>query len=84
MNDVVLSISNNDINVLISSGKTLCFESYLFFQGLKKTATIRQMLKPRKDVCLNIDLKQTGVGGDNSWVALEHEQYRTRFPNNFI
>jgi beta-galactosidase len=33
-------------------------------------------IKPRNEVYLNIDLKQRGVGGDNSWGALPHEQYR--------
>ncbi|MCD4772359.1 MAG: DUF4981 domain-containing protein [Bacteroidales bacterium] len=33
-------------------------------------------LKSRKDVYLNIDLKQMGVGGDDSWGAKPHEQYR--------
>ena len=33
-------------------------------------------IKPRKEVYLNIDLKQRGVGGDNSWGALPHDQYR--------
>lgn len=30
----------------------------------------------RREVILNIDLKQRGVGGDDSWGALPHEQYR--------
>ncbi|TKB99086.1 glycoside hydrolase family 2 TIM barrel-domain containing protein [Pedobacter cryophilus] len=29
-----------------------------------------------KAIVLNIDLKQRGVGGDNSWGALPHKQYR--------
>jgi beta-galactosidase len=33
-------------------------------------------IKPRKEVYLNIDLKQRGAGGDNSWGALPHQQYR--------
>ena len=33
-------------------------------------------IKPRKEVYLNIDLRQRGVGGDNSWGALPHDQYR--------
>lgn len=33
-------------------------------------------IKPRKEVYLNIDLNQRGVGGDNSWGALPHEPYR--------
>jgi beta-galactosidase len=32
-------------------------------------------LKSRKTTFVNIDLKQMGVGGDNSWGAQPHEQY---------
>ena len=34
------------------------------------------LLGAGKEVYLNIDLKQRGVGGDNSWGALPHEPYR--------
>ena len=33
-------------------------------------------IKPRSEVYLSIDLNQRGVGGDNSWGALPHQQYR--------
>ncbi len=33
-------------------------------------------VKHRSEVYLHIDLKQRGVGGDNSWGALPHQQYR--------
>ncbi|MFN8241881.1 MAG: beta-galactosidase domain 4-containing protein [Bacteroidales bacterium] len=35
-------------------------------------------VKPRDFVCLNIDLGQMGVGGDDSWGAPVHEKYRLR------
>ncbi|MGX5689758.1 glycoside hydrolase family 2 TIM barrel-domain containing protein [Arcticibacter tournemirensis] len=44
--------------------------------GLTKKQQHPADIKPRKDVYLNIDLKQRGVGGDDSWGALPHEQYR--------
>lgn len=31
---------------------------------------------PRKDVILHVDLKQRGLGGDNSWGELPHREYR--------
>jgi len=34
------------------------------------------MLPPRETVTLNLDLRQRGVGGDNSWGALPHEPFR--------
>jgi len=33
-------------------------------------------VKPRDLTSVNIDYKQMGVGGDNSWGALTHEEYR--------
>ncbi len=35
-------------------------------------------IKPRELISLNIDFKQTGVGGDNSWGARTHEKYRLK------
>lgn len=32
-------------------------------------------LPPRKNIYLNIDLNQRGIGGDDSWKSLPHEQY---------
>lgn len=33
-------------------------------------------VKPRELTSVNVDYKQMGVGGDNSWGALTHEEYR--------
>ena len=33
-------------------------------------------IKPRDLTSVNIDYKQMGVGGDNSWGALTHKEYR--------
>ncbi|MCX6254081.1 MAG: DUF4981 domain-containing protein, partial [Bacteroidia bacterium] len=44
-----------------------------------KTANTHTIdVKPRDLVNLNVDLGQMGVGGDNSWGALIHPQYRLR------
>ena len=32
-------------------------------------------ITPRKEVYLNVDLLQRGVGGDNSWGAMPHRPY---------
>jgi beta-galactosidase len=39
-------------------------------------------LDPRPEIYLNIDYKQMGVGGDNSWGALPHDKYRL-FPKEY-
>ncbi|MEP7376994.1 MAG: glycoside hydrolase family 2 TIM barrel-domain containing protein [Chitinophagaceae bacterium] len=44
--------------------------------GLTKKQQHPTDIKPRSNIYLNIDLKQRGVGGDNSWGALPHDQYR--------
>ena len=44
--------------------------------GLTKKQQHPTNLKPRNSVYLTIDLAQRGVGGDDSWGALPHNQYR--------
>ena len=48
--------------------------------GQKAVKTIKKQRKPidvpkRDFISLNIDLKQMGVGGDNSWGARTHDKY---------
>lgn len=40
-------------------------------------------IKPRELISLNIDYKQTGVGGDNSWGARTYEKYRLK-PQSYL
>ena len=47
-----------------------------FRKDAKRANTHTINVKPRDLVNLNIDLNQMGVGGDNSWGAKTHEQYR--------
>jgi beta-galactosidase len=54
----------------------LNFSSADFDPGLSKKQQNASDLNPRKDVFLNIDLGQCGVGGDNSWGAWTHKPYR--------
>jgi beta-galactosidase len=44
--------------------------------GLTKKQQHPTNLPPSRSVYLNIDLNQRGVGGDDSWGALPHQQYR--------
>lgn len=46
-----------------------------FDQGSKHNHRHTKDIKPRDKVFVNVDLKQMGVGGDNSWGALPHSQY---------
>ncbi|MCM4155785.1 glycoside hydrolase family 2 TIM barrel-domain containing protein [Gramella sp. AN32] len=44
--------------------------------GMEKAQRHPTDLEPQDKVFLHIDLKQRGVGGDNSWGRLPHDQYR--------
>ena len=44
--------------------------------GLTKDQRHPTDLEPQDEIFLHVDLKQRGVGGDNSWGALPHEPYR--------
>ncbi|ALW85310.1 beta-galactosidase [Hymenobacter sedentarius] len=44
--------------------------------GLSKKQQHLSDVKRHDQVYLSVDLKQRGVGGDNSWGALPHDQYR--------
>lgn len=46
------------------------------FAATQKENFYPYQLPERKTVTLNLDLKQRGVGGDNSWGALPHEEHR--------
>ncbi|MEO8111154.1 MAG: glycoside hydrolase family 2 TIM barrel-domain containing protein [Ginsengibacter sp.] len=67
--------------ILIQGKQPICFSAINnpaedLDPGLTKKQQHPTDIKPEKGVYLNIDLKQRGVGGDNSWGALPHEQYR--------
>ena len=50
-----------------------------FDPGLSKKYRHTNDITPNRDeVILSVDLAQRGVGGDNSWGALPHEQYRLK------
>jgi beta-galactosidase len=81
---------DNGSGLLVSGIPLFCFSALNFthddfesngklsvYRKDAKTANTHTIdLKPRDMVNLNIDLAQMGVGGDNSWGALIHPQYR--------
>ena len=44
--------------------------------GLTRKMQHQVDVVPRKNVFLHVDLKQRGLGGDNSWGMLPHNEYR--------
>lgn len=78
-----LTLADKNGNGWKISGDPLIGFSALHFSPEDLTGEIRGQrhsvdMKSRKEVYLNIDLKMMGVGGDNSWGAKPHEQYRIK------
>jgi beta-galactosidase len=71
----------NGAGLMVEGVQPICFSAINNLTedldpGLTKKQQHPTDIKPRRDVYLNIDFKQRGVGGDNSWGALPHDQYR--------
>jgi beta-galactosidase len=77
-----LSLTNNDgVGLYIQGIQPICFSALNnrtedLDPGLTKKQQHPTDIKPRSEVYLQIDWKQRGVGGDNSWGALPHNAYR--------
>jgi beta-galactosidase len=77
-----LTLTNKEGKGLLIEGvQPICFSAINntaedIDPGLTKKQQHPVDIKPLNEVNLNIDLKQRGVGGDNSWGALPHDQYR--------
>jgi len=75
-----LALTNENGNGLIIKGLPLFGFSALNYTNQDLTQKYRgsmhaYKLKTRDFISVNIDLKQMGVGGDNSWGARTHSQY---------
>jgi beta-galactosidase len=53
----------------------LSVSAWPFRQDALERAEHTFELRQRNEITLNLDLKQMGVGGDNSWGARPHEPY---------
>ncbi len=77
-----LALTNNNGNGLrIEGAQPICFSATnhsveSLDPGLTKKQQHPTDLPPDKNVYLHIDLAQRGVGGDNSWGALPHDEHR--------
>ena len=77
-----LTLTNDKgVGIKIEGSQPICFSAINNLAedldpGLTKKQQHPTDIKPRKNVFVNIDLKQRGVGGDNSWGALPHDPYR--------
>jgi beta-galactosidase len=86
----LLLTNDNEDGLLVTGDPVICFEALNYihddFESPGKLSQYRKDaksanthtidLKPRDFVNLNVDLGQMGVGGDDSWGAIIHPQYR--------
>jgi beta-galactosidase len=71
-----VSLTNNDGAGLMVMGAPLVdFSVHHYTTRDLETAKHSYQMEYREDVTFNIDMKQTGVGGDTSWGARTHDQY---------
>ena len=73
--------NNNGAGVMIEGLQPICFSATdVVTEDLDPGLTKKQQhptdIRKRNMVFLQVDLNQRGVGGDNSWGALPHNQYR--------
>lgn len=73
--------SKNGKGILVEGMQPLSFSAITHSTedldpGLTKKQQHPTDLPPSNSIYVHIDLKQRGVGGDDSWGALPHEQYR--------
>jgi beta-galactosidase len=78
-----IAFTNEDGNGLLVTGMPVLSWSALFFTQedltQKRRGTLHcWQLRPEDFISVNLDLKQMGVGGDNSWGAWPHVEYRIR------
>lgn len=73
-------MSENGNGIKISGVQPICFSALPytaedFDPGITKKNQHPSDLNEQEFISLHIDLKQRGVGGDNSWGAYPHEKY---------
>ncbi len=71
----------NGRGVMVEGKQPICFSATNMTDeeldpGLTKKQRHPTDIVPSKGVVFHIDLRQRGVGGDNSWGALPHDKYR--------
>ncbi|MEO5681669.1 MAG: glycoside hydrolase family 2 TIM barrel-domain containing protein [Chitinophagaceae bacterium] len=74
-------VDDNGKGMMVEGLQPICFSatnnmSEDLDPGLTKKQQHPTDIKPGKNIYLQVDLKQRGLGGDNSWGALPHDAYR--------
>ena len=71
-----VSLTNDEGDGLLVVGAPLvAFSAHHYTTDDFENAKYRYQMQYREDITLNIDMQQTGVGGDDSWGARTHDEY---------
>jgi beta-galactosidase len=74
-----LSLTDDEGAGLLVVGEPLiAFSAHHYTTDDLEHAKHSYEMERRQDITLNVDLQQTGVGGDNSWGARTHDEYTLR------
>ncbi|WKX78112.1 beta-galactosidase small subunit [Zobellia laminariae] len=82
-------LNNKGKGIQISSSKLFGFSAHSqynsdFDEGMEKQQRHTYDIPQRDLININIDYSQMGVGGDNSWGLLPHEEYQIKPDNLFF
>jgi beta-galactosidase len=71
-----LTLTNNDgAGLLVVGAPQIAFSAHHFTTDDLENAKHSFEMEYREDITLNVDMQQTGVGGDDSWGARTHDEY---------
>jgi beta-galactosidase len=72
-----LELTNNEgYGIRIEGSPTIDFSAWPYAMEAMEQYTHPHLMPRDDDITLNIDYRQMGVGGDNSWGKPPHDQYR--------
>jgi len=71
-----VSLTNGDgAGLLVIGEPQIAFSAHHYTTDDLENAKYSYQMQYREDITLNIDMQQTGVGGDDSWGARTHDEY---------
>jgi beta-galactosidase len=71
-----VSLTNDDgAGLLVSGAPLIAFSAHHYTTDDLENAKHSYEMEYREDITFNIDMQQTGVGGDDSWGARTHDEY---------
>jgi len=76
------NVNQKGLRIIANSGNALSVSAWPYSQQTLERATHNFELKPSDFITVNIDYKQMGLGGDNSWGLPVLDKYLI-YPNNF-